>query len=413
MKILVLADYFSPESIGGAGIVSFEWTSALRRRGHEVNVVTTTTDKRKAGESTYDGMKIYALYSDYNQDWRAYVSLYNSQVVGKIRRLVDLIKPGVVQAFNIHTYISYASLKIAKSSSAKVFITMHDAMAVHQSKFNSFIDPKDLSIPKSFDYKISQWDLLKTFKKTYNPFRNIAIRHYLKCADKIFAVSDALKQVLNANKIGNVAVIHNGIEIPRKDFTPGEIFDFKSKHGLIGKKVISFAGWTTAAKGGEQLLAAMKKVAERLPEAFILAVGREDIYYAVMRKSAGEMDIGNKVKFTGWLSGRELRLSYACSDVVAFPSICLDTFGMVNLEGMAARKPVVATCFGGAPEIVSDGVTGYIVNPFDSDTMADKIIDLLSDPEKARNFGEAGFERAKNYFDFNSKIDELLSWYEA
>ena len=55
------------------------------------------------------------------------------------------------------------------------------------------------------------------------------------------------------------------------------------------------------------------------------------------------------------------------------PSICFDTFGLVSLEAMEMKKPVVATSFGGSKEVIEDGVTGFIENPFDVAAYADKI----------------------------------------
>jgi len=78
---------------------------------------------------------------------------------------------------------------------------------------------------------------------------------------------------------------------------------------------------------------------------------------------------------------------------------------------MACKKPVVATCFGGSCEVVIDGKTGYIVNPFNTKEMADKVIDLLKNPEKARQFGEAGYERVKNEFNLEKMVNNYLARY--
>jgi glycosyltransferase involved in cell wall biosynthesis len=70
----------------------------------------------------------------------------------------------------------------------------------------------------------------------------------------------------------------------------------------------------------------------------------------------------------------------------------------VNLEAMAAGKPVVATCFGGSREAIKDGVNGYIVNPFNVPVLAEKIVDLLQSPEKMQRFGLASRERVVTEF---------------
>jgi glycosyltransferase involved in cell wall biosynthesis len=65
---------------------------------------------------------------------------------------------------------------------------------------------------------------------------------------------------------------------------------------------------------------------------------------------------------------------------------------------MAARKPVIATCHGGSPEIVLDGETGYIVNPFDTPQFAGRLIDILSDTALQTRLGEAGYQRFLDEF---------------
>jgi glycosyltransferase involved in cell wall biosynthesis len=288
---------------------------------------------------------------------------------------------------------------------------MHDVMAVHYGKFTEFIDPTNLSVPKKFNYKIHALKLFVTFRGHYNPLRNMAIRHYLNYADKIFAVSDALKQVLNANRIYNVEVIHNGIRLVDWNSSVEEVLAFKKKHGLVGKKVILFSGWSTAAKGGDQLLQSLEKIVAEVPEVVLVAAGRTDIYYTSMRETALRRGLSHYIVFPGWLAGTESIAAYMSADVVVFPSICMDTFGMVNLEAMASKKPLVSTCFGGASEIVVDGVTGYIVNPYDFETMARRISMLLIDSHRANEFGQAGYDRVKRYFVKDDKMRDIVSWY--
>jgi glycosyltransferase involved in cell wall biosynthesis len=84
---------------------------------------------------------------------------------------------------------------------------------------------------------------------------------------------------------------------------------------------------------------------------------------------------------------------------------------LVNLEAMAARKPVVATCFGGAPEIVVDGEAGYIVDPRDTKVFAAKVVELLQNPAKARQFGEAGHRRLLEHFTAERMAQEYLGAY--
>ena len=78
-----------------------------------------------------------------------------------------------------------------------------------------------------------------------------------------------------------------------------------------------------------------------------------------------------------------MQCAYAAADVFVTPSICFDTFGLVNLEAMRYAKPVVASCFGGLPEVVVDGETGFIENPFDVQAFSDRLRILLDQPDGA------------------------------
>jgi glycosyltransferase involved in cell wall biosynthesis len=70
----------------------------------------------------------------------------------------------------------------------------------------------------------------------------------------------------------------------------------------------------------------------------------------------------------------------------------------VNVEAMNFSKPVVGTVFGGTPEVVEHGVTGYVENPFDVETFAKRVTELLGDPGRRRAMGEAGLLRLRERF---------------
>ncbi|MDE2020260.1 MAG: glycosyltransferase family 4 protein, partial [Patescibacteria group bacterium] len=160
------------------------------------------------------------------------------------------------------------------------------------------------------------------------------------------------------------------------------------------------------AKGAWEIFKSFEKVASKIADARLLVVAKRDASAESKLEYAKAHGFADKVVLTGWLSGRELHAAYSAADVVVNPSVCLDTFGLVNIEAMALSKPVVATCFGGSPEIVLDGETGYIVNPLDLDMLAEKIRNLLGDQAKANRFGEAGYARVKRYFSLTKQADE-------
>ena len=156
----------------------------------------------------------------------------------------------------------------------------------------------------------------------------------------------------------------------------------------------------------------MKEVKKEVPEALVLIVGRETDYVRSLLHDAGAAGLENNFACTGWLSGSELAAAYGMSDIVVVPSLYLDPFPTVNLEAGATGKPVVGTCFGGTPEVVQDGVSGYIVNPLDTKKFAEKIMALLRDETLANKLGAAAQMRIMKEFSEETHVQKLTALYE-
>jgi len=401
MKILILSDSFPPFNTGGAERIAHNLFNGLKQKNHQVFVITTVQNKTQEGTNN-DG--IYRIYTPrYAERWRQYKCLYNPYCVREVKKIIRKIQPDIVHVHNIHYYLSYYSLKIAKKHAKAVFLTAHDALLFHYSKMTEFNYEKN-------NYKISVWQLIKRFKKRYNPFRNIIIKHYLRYVDKIFAVSNALKNALNQNNIKNIQVIHNGIDVDQWQFNKSDVDKFKNKFNLNNKKIILYGGRLGALKGGQQVVETMQKVCQQIPDAVLLVIGKKDNYALEMLALAEKLNIN--ITITDWILSNELKAAYWSSNLIIVPSMYLDPFPTVNLEAMACHKPVIGTCFGGTSEIVENNKTGYIVNPNNTKLMAEKIIYLLKNPQLAEKFGEAGYNRIKKYFSLNHHVDQTLNWYQ-
>jgi len=410
MKILILQDDFPPYSFGGAGVVAFNLAKGLQELGHQVYVITAVQDKAKAGRLDYQGLTIFRIYSNYRECWRAYLSLYNPQTVNYIKKAIKEINPDIIHVHNIHYYLSYYCLKIAKKYSKAVFLTAHDVMLFHYGKLIEFVNSNDLSIPKNFNYKITFWQQIKQYKRRYNPLRNIVIKHYLGYVDKIFAVSHALKDALSQNNIKNVEVIYNGIDVAQWQINDEKVEEFKKKYNLFNKKIVFFAGRLGAFKGGGKIIRIMGAVVKQIPNAVLLVAGRKDSYAQEMSELAESKNV--PLILTGWIGGDDLKSAYYSSDIIVTPSIYLDPFNLINIEGMICKKPIVGTRFGGTVEIIIDNKTGYIVNPFDTQTMAKKIVDLLKNHTRAEQFGLAGHNRVKQKFSSAKQVGEYLEQFK-
>ena len=100
------------------------------------------------------------------------------------------------------------------------------------------------------------------------------------------------------------------------------------------------------------------------------------------------------------------------SDISVVPSTEPESFGLVALEAMLSRKPVIASNHGGITEVVKDGVTGFLVRPGDSSALADSIRLLISDKKLSKAMGDAGYERAMNCFSLSAHVKKMCSIYD-
>ena len=406
MKVLFLHDN-PPIGFGGATNSTYEIALGMKNAGHEVFAITTCREQSEAGEFNYQGIKYWKIATDYPDRWRAYVSLYNPRVCRQVDRILAKIKPDVVHASNIHQYLSYHCFKIAKRHAKVVCLTARDLMVFNYGKLMTS------QYLENLDTRTTWRDHMRQARKRWNPFRNFLIKRYLKYVDQIFALSNALKEALEQNGIKNVHVMHTGINVDLWSVDKDEAIKFRKIHNLENKKLILFGGRLGAAKGAEKSIEALFEIAKQEPDAVLLVAGKLDWYAEVMREKAKSLGVENNLVFTGWVDKNDMKNVYSASDIVLVPSMYLDPFPRIMVEAMACGKPVVGSRYGGAPEIVIDGVTGYIINPLYPKQIALKILDLLKNPEKVEAFGQAGRERVKDNFRLEDKIKAHLSFYKA
>jgi len=177
------------------------------------------------------------------------------------------------------------------------------------------------------------------------------------------------------------------------------------------KKVVLFVGRLSGAKGGVNLVKAMTMAIRKCPRAVLLIAGRDNRDVGAIKDAAENENISKHLIITGWLDRKEMIAAYQSSDILVFPSIYMDPFGMNNIEAMATQKPVIATSFGGAHEIVIDGETGYVVNPNAIDRLAERISDLLTNESRARAMGRKGRERVEKYFTLKGQVEKYNNLY--
>jgi glycosyltransferase involved in cell wall biosynthesis len=205
--------------------------------------------------------------------------------------------------------------------------------------------------------------------------------------------------------------VHNALKLAASGPADGAVAAFRARHGLVGKQVVAIGGRLHEQKGVGKLLEILALLAPRFPDLRLLVMGKREVYGGEFAPRAAALGVADRVVPTGWLGPDELALAYAAMDVLVTPSICFDTFGLVNLEAMEHGKPVVATSFGGSREVVVHGETGFIENPFEVAAYAGWIERLLGDPGLAHRMGAAGRQRLHELFTIERLADDYQRVY--
>lgn len=411
MRVLFLNDLCDPR-IGSSIRQMYQQARALRELGHETLVVSATQDAREAGDTTIEGCAVRRLHSDYNLRFRGWTSLDNPAVREPLRRTYEQWRPDIVHSHLLHTHLSYAALTLARAAGAGVVFTAHDVMTFCYQKLTCFHGGEARGGALR-DYPAHWSKCIPCQRLRYNPLRNRAIRAVLaRDVHRFTVVSDELGRAIAANGIRVDRTIHNAIELRPALPERAAVDAFRARHGLVGKQVLAIGGRLHEQKGVAQLLRMLARLATRFPDLRLIVMGKRDVYDREFAALARDLGVDTRVVPTGWLDGEELLCAYAAVDVFVTPSICFDTFGLVNLEAMEHSKPVVATCFGGSPEVVVEGESGHIANPFDVEAFSERIAGLLADPAKRERYGRAGRERLLRRFTIDRLTREFLEEYE-
>ncbi len=174
-----------------------------------------------------------------------------------------------------------------------------------------------------------------------------------------------------------------------------------------GRVILTVGRWlaTERYKGMDTLISALPRLLPRWPELQLVFAGAGDDR-AWLEDLAEQNGVNIHVHFLTGLSYPELAACYSACEIFSLPSRG-EGFGLVYLEAMACGKPVIGGAHGGAPEIIEDGVTGYLVPHGDPMQLATSIEALLADPALSKEMGARGKQRADHEFRFSSFAKSL------
>ena len=208
-------------------------------------------------------------------------------------------------------------------------------------------------------------------------------------------------------------LIYNGVDLSRVKADSERALDFRRRYSIPAERsIVTQVSWVIPEKGISDFLETARLVTQQNRKVQFVIVG-DGAYREQYMKDAAAMGIEDRVTWTGMVEDPFREGVFAAADVVCQLSRWEEVFGWMIAEAMAHGKPVVATRVGGVPELVSDGLSGFLVGRGDTNAASEKLLRLVQDPELRRKMGEAGRDIVAARFDLKTNVAQLVKLYEA
>lgn len=243
--------------------------------------------------------------------------------------------------------------------------------------------------------------------------------------DKIICVSEYDRQIAIKNNFSEkkLITIHNGLSLTDKNFLekeeakkilnlPLEIEEIATsrqggtRNDIKKTKIIGTIANFYPTKGLNYLIEAADSVRKKFPDILFVLIG-EGQQKEFLNKKINQLNLQNNFKL--------VKIADAYRYLKAFDIFVLSSvkegLPYTILEAMAAELPIVATRVGGIPEMIEGGVSGFLVEPKDSENLAKKISQMLENPDLAKNFGQNAKEKYEREFAFETMLKRTTELY--
>ena len=358
---------------GGSGVLATELGIGLANHGHEVHFITYQKPVRL---NTFHQNVYFHEVESVDYPLFEYAP-YESALASK---MVDVVKYEKLDILHVHYAIPHATVAfLAKQILARNGVHIPAITTLHGTDIT-----------------------LVGINKTFTP----VIEFSIDASDGVTAVSqDLCRQTKNNFNIKHdIRVIHNFINFDR--FRKSNKDHFRKAIAPNGEKIITHTSNFRPVKRVGDVVDIFRRIADTLP-AKLLLVG-DGPMRSELEERARKCPHFESIRFLGKQDAVEEIL--AISDLFLMPSE-KESFGLAALEAMACEVPVISSNAGGIPEVNIDGVTGFMSDIGDVDSMAKNALKLLQNPELLQQFRENAFHQAKK-FDINNILPNYVEYYE-
>ena len=399
MNILFSCDEYPPAKTGGIGSATKTVAEGLARKGHNVYVVSGRLELSLPQEATINGVTVYRLYFMQKLAW-----LFSSNRLA-VRLHNFVIRFGWLAGYAVREYKrkqEFIERIIQEKHIDVVELTDYTIL----SKY--YASTKELSFEKVSVPTIARvhgsMSFLRYYRDGYiNPIMKANDKHFFESVDRILSVSKFAANFVN-EQLGVAAkcdVIYNPLV---------NTFATLSKDINVERgNSIVFLGKIIKTKGAFNLIEAFNSFSKIHPEYKLIMIGGGDIKKG---KSLVSSHAKDKVCFTGYLKPMEIAKYLKSAAFCVIPTF-FENFSVAALEVMGCENILIYTTTSSGPEVIEDGIDGFLINPHDVGAITDKMIYVADNLDSLSSFRDIAKKKVINTFSENVIVDQLESYYQS
>jgi len=376
MRVLSVGNMYPPHHLGGYEVMWSAGVDALRAAGHEVRVLTT--DYRSPGPDPAapddpEGRRDLRWYwRDHEFPWLSFrerlaLERHNARVFGRELAEVD---PDVVSWWAMGG-MSLSMIERVRRLGMPAVGFVHDDWMLYGPK----VDAWQRALRR-----------LGPAGRSVGSLAGAPVARGLGSAARWLFVSETVRErAAERWELADTGIAHSGVDL--------SLFAAPARREWSGR--LLYVGRIDERKGIETAV----RTVEHLPGATLTVVGSGDaVYLEQLRSIARDTGVEGRVKFRGAAPREDLPAIYAEADVVVFPVLWEEPWGLVPLEAMAVGIPVVATGRGGSGEFLMDGENCLLYEPADDPAaLARAVVRLSNDPELRNRLRTEGLATANRH----------------
>lgn len=402
LRIIIVSNYYPPNFVGGAEVIAHHQAKAMKSLGHDVIVFAGDTQglgpRHSIHEDAYEGLPVYRVALE-NEDYSTdYFNFSHRDIEVHFKKLAESFNPDVVHIHNVMG-LSLGIIHIARKKGIKTFVTLHDNWGFCCKntilKNNSEICAIYEGCESCLRYvnEGGERRIPIAMRKDFFMFQLGEVDGFI--SPSRYIADNYIRAGFPGEKIN---VIWNGIDIEKfSSVTKKESNEIR----------FTYIGYLGHHKGIHVLIDTLSLLKK---EPIRINLAGEGDQRKKLEKKARRFGKRKQVAFWGKVDNRRIGEVLAETDVFVLPSIWPENQPVTITEAMASGIPVIASNIGGIPELIDDGVSGFLFKPGDVGDLYNKMMYFILNPEKIREFGLAAFNTiaAKT---FQYQVQEIVGLY--